>query len=59
MKAKKKTIKSVKRVVVEIPTELYRRFAMSKCRTESNTDGEAIRGLIKKEIGSGTDAINP
>lgn len=42
--------KSNKKILIDIPAELYDRFVQSQFRKESNTDAEAIRSCIKYAI---------
>ncbi len=39
-----------KRIVINIPADLYKRFSDCKLRRECNTDAEGIRAAIRNAI---------
>jgi len=41
-----------KKLLIDIPLELYQRFLASRIRRECNTDSEGIRAALKKAIES-------
>ena len=40
----------IKRIILDLQTELYTRFQDSIFRRESNTDAEGVRACIKKAL---------